>query len=65
MANILVVYYSSYGHIFTMAKAVVEGAESVAETHIYWLPTASAGRLTDRALSRGPMVRANPSRASS
>ncbi len=24
-ANILVVYYSSYGHIFTMAKAVVEG----------------------------------------
>ncbi len=29
-ANILVVYYSSYGHIHRMAQAVVEGAKSVA-----------------------------------
>lgn len=29
MANILVLYYSSYGHIETMAQAVVEGASSV------------------------------------
>lgn len=29
MAKILVVYYSMYGHIETMAKAVAEGAQSV------------------------------------
>lgn len=29
MANILVLYYSSYGHIETMAQAVVEGASRV------------------------------------
>ncbi|HBI22187.1 MAG TPA: NAD(P)H:quinone oxidoreductase [Legionella sp.] len=29
MANILVLYYSSYGHTETMAQAVVEGASSV------------------------------------
>ena len=29
MANILVFYYSMYGHIETMAKAVAEGAKSV------------------------------------
>ena len=28
MAKVLVLYYSSYGHIETMAKAVAEGAES-------------------------------------
>lgn len=30
MARILVLYYSSYGHVETMAKAVAEGAGSVA-----------------------------------
>lgn len=30
MAKILVVYYSSYGHVETMANAVAEGARSVA-----------------------------------
>lgn len=29
MAKILVLYYSTYGHIETMAKSVVEGAQSV------------------------------------
>ncbi|MFL5207068.1 MAG: flavodoxin domain-containing protein, partial [Microvirga sp.] len=29
MAKILVVYYSSYGHIETMAQAIAEGARSV------------------------------------
>ena len=29
MAKVLVLYYSMYGHIETMAKAVVAGAESV------------------------------------
>ncbi|PHR20544.1 MAG: NAD(P)H:quinone oxidoreductase [Sphingopyxis sp.] len=29
MAKILVVYYSSYGHVETMAKAVAEGASSI------------------------------------
>lgn len=28
--NILVVYYSAYGHVFTMARAVAEGAKGVA-----------------------------------
>ena len=32
MAKILVLYYSMYGHVETMAKAVAEGARSVADT---------------------------------
>jgi NAD(P)H dehydrogenase (quinone) len=32
MAKILVVYYSSYGHVETLANAVAEGARSVAGT---------------------------------
>ena len=34
MARILVVYYSSYGHIEQMAQAVAEGARSVAGTEV-------------------------------
>ena len=34
MAKILVVYYSSYGHIEQMAQAVAEGARSVAGTEV-------------------------------
>ena len=34
MAKVLVVYYSSYGHIETMAQAVAEGARSVAGTEV-------------------------------
>jgi NAD(P)H dehydrogenase (quinone) len=34
MAKVLVLYYSSYGHIETMAKAVAEGAQSVAGTEV-------------------------------
>src|SRR5262249_16006541 len=34
MAKILVVYYSSYGHIETMADAVAEGARGVAGTTV-------------------------------
>ncbi|MDE1148416.1 MAG: NAD(P)H:quinone oxidoreductase [Azospirillaceae bacterium] len=34
MAKVLVLYYSSYGHIETMAKAVAEGAASVAGTEV-------------------------------
>jgi NAD(P)H dehydrogenase (quinone) len=34
ITNILVVFYSTYGHIFQMAQAVVEGAESVAGTEV-------------------------------
>ena len=30
MTKVLVLYYSSYGHIETMAKAVAEGAAGVA-----------------------------------
>lgn len=32
--NVLIVYYSAYGHIFRMAKAVEEGAQSVADTEV-------------------------------
>ena len=32
--NILVVYYSSYGHLFKMAQAVEAGAKSVADTDV-------------------------------
>lgn len=34
MAKVLVLYYSSYGHIEAMAQAVAEGAASVAETSV-------------------------------
>jgi NAD(P)H dehydrogenase (quinone) len=34
MAKILVVYYSSYGHIEMMAQAVAEGVRSVAGTDV-------------------------------
>jgi NAD(P)H dehydrogenase (quinone) len=32
--NVLVVYYSSYGHLFQMARAVETGAKSVADTDV-------------------------------
>jgi NAD(P)H dehydrogenase (quinone) len=34
MSKILVLYYSSYGHIETMANAIAEGAKSVAGTNV-------------------------------
>lgn len=34
MSKILVLYYSTYGHIETMANAVAEGARSVADTEV-------------------------------
>lgn len=34
MTNILVVYYSSYGHIFRMAQEVAEGARAVPDTDV-------------------------------
>lgn len=34
MSNVLVLYYSSYGHIETMAQAVAEGARSVQGTQV-------------------------------
>ena len=34
MTKVLVLYYSTYGHIETMAKAVAEGARSVAGTEV-------------------------------
>jgi NAD(P)H dehydrogenase (quinone) len=33
-ANVLVIYYSSYGHVFQMAQAVAEGAKSAAGTEV-------------------------------
>jgi NAD(P)H dehydrogenase (quinone) len=39
MARVLVLYYSSYGHIETMANAVAEGARSTgAEVHVKRVP---------------------------
>jgi NAD(P)H dehydrogenase (quinone) len=39
MAKVLVLYYSSYGHIETMAQAVAEGArEAGAEVHVKRVP---------------------------
>jgi NAD(P)H dehydrogenase (quinone) len=38
-AKILVLYYSTYGHIATLAKAVAEGAKSTgAEVDLYQVP---------------------------
>ena len=34
MAKVLVLYYSMYGHIETMAKAVADGARSVEGTEV-------------------------------
>jgi NAD(P)H dehydrogenase (quinone) len=39
MAKVLILYYSSFGHIETMARAVAEGAESAqAEVKIMRVP---------------------------
>ncbi len=39
MANVLILYYSSYGHIETMAGAIAEGARSGgAEVHVKRVP---------------------------
>lgn len=32
--NVLVAYYSAYGHVFTMAQSVAEGARSVADVDV-------------------------------
>ncbi len=32
--NVLIVYYSAYGHVYRMAQAVVEGAKSVEDAEI-------------------------------
>jgi len=44
--NVLVVFYSSYGHIHTMAQAVAEGAKSVegAEVRLRRIPELEAAR---------------------
>jgi NAD(P)H dehydrogenase (quinone) len=34
MSKILVLYYSSYGHIETLARAIAEGAQSVEDTEV-------------------------------
>ncbi|MCR6095458.1 NAD(P)H:quinone oxidoreductase [Salipaludibacillus agaradhaerens] len=34
MTKVLVPYYSTYGHIFTMARAIVEGAQEVEGTEV-------------------------------
>jgi NAD(P)H dehydrogenase (quinone) len=34
MTKILVLYYSTYGHVETLARAVVEGARSVSDTEV-------------------------------
>jgi NAD(P)H dehydrogenase (quinone) len=38
MAKVLVLYYSSYGHIETMAKAVADGARASATVEIKRVP---------------------------
>ncbi len=44
--NVLVVYYSSYGHTWTMAQSVVEGAQSVegVEVRLRRIPEIEAAR---------------------
>jgi len=34
MTNVLVLFYSMYGHVETMAKAVAEGARSITDTDV-------------------------------
>lgn len=43
MTKILVLYYSPYGHIETMAEAVAEGARSVAGGSPYGASTIAGG----------------------
>jgi NAD(P)H dehydrogenase (quinone) len=45
--NVLVVYYSSYGHVFRMAQAVAGGVRSVADTEVRLrrIPELEAARL--------------------
>jgi NAD(P)H dehydrogenase (quinone) len=62
--NILIAYYSAYGHVYQMAKAVAEGAGAVAETEVRLrrIPELEEAR---RALSRQPFyVQAQQQQAS-
>jgi NAD(P)H dehydrogenase (quinone) len=45
--NVLVAYYSSYGHVFRLAQAVTEGASAVADTEVRLrrIPELEAARL--------------------
>jgi len=50
MAKVLVLYYSSYGHIETMAGAVAEGARSAgAEVHVKRVPELMAREAAEKA----------------
>ncbi|MBO0661482.1 NAD(P)H:quinone oxidoreductase [Jiella sp. MQZ9-1] len=50
MAKVLVLYYSSYGHIETMAKAVAEGAESAgASVDIKRVPETAPAEIVEAA----------------
>ena len=47
MTKILIPYYSSYGHVYTLAKAVEEGAKRVegAEVRLVRIPESEASCL--------------------
>ena len=50
MAKVLVLYYSSYGHIETMAGAIAEGARSAgAEVHVKRVPELMAREAAEKA----------------
>jgi NAD(P)H dehydrogenase (quinone) len=62
--NVLIAYYSAYGHVYQMAKAVAEGAGAVAEAEVRLrrIPELEEAR---RALSRQPFyVQAQQQQAS-
>jgi NAD(P)H dehydrogenase (quinone) len=48
MGKILIVFYSTYGHVYTMAKAVKEGVDKVdgCEGVLYQVTPRSAARLS-------------------
>lgn len=67
-AKILVVFYSMYGHIYTMAEAVVEGARSVAgaDVTLMQVPELVPDEVLEKAVRRrhAPRSRMCRSRAS-
>ncbi len=55
MTKVLVLYYSSYGHIEKMAEAVAEGARGAgAQADIKRVPERSSSRISDLCTASQP-----------
>ncbi|MCR6111711.1 NAD(P)H:quinone oxidoreductase [Bacillus sp. A301a_S52] len=58
MTKVLVPYYSTYGHIFTMARAIVEGAQDVEGTEVKLVKIEEFDAVKEAMAEQGAYVKA-------